>query len=134
MIDFLLNNEIIFGKENKDGHFTGSSWIINSDKSKALLTHHAKLNKWLQLGGHSETDESTFDTALREAQEESGLNSIKALSDEIFDIDVQYIPEYKGEKEHFHYDIRFVFEADEGEKINLTEESKEVSWVSLDDI
>jgi 8-oxo-dGTP pyrophosphatase MutT (NUDIX family) len=41
---------------------------------KILLVHHRGLDKWLPLGGHIELDEDPEMAALREAQEESGLD------------------------------------------------------------
>ncbi|MDT8408427.1 MAG: nucleoside triphosphate hydrolase, partial [Wenzhouxiangellaceae bacterium] len=36
------------------GHITGSAWLVDPSGSEVLLTHHRKLNRWLQLGGHSD--------------------------------------------------------------------------------
>ena len=36
------------------GHITGSVWRASHDHTRFLLTHHRKLNRWLQLGGHSD--------------------------------------------------------------------------------
>lgn len=134
IIDFIKNNDVYLGKGNSDGHLTGSAWIVNADKSKILLTHHKKLDKWLQLGGHTEENENLLQTALREAMEESGLSNVKVISDYIFDMDVHLIPSRKNEKEHFHYDIRFLFEADESENIEISHESKDLKWVSIEEI
>jgi 8-oxo-dGTP pyrophosphatase MutT (NUDIX family) len=54
------------------GHLTGSAWIVSPDRTRTLLTHHLKLDKWLQLGGHADGDGDLAAVALREAQEESG--------------------------------------------------------------
>ena len=132
ILDFLNENDVFLGKKNQIGHITGSSWIVNYDKTKALLTHHRKLDKWIQLGGHTEEDETILETAMREAQEESGLNSVKCLSEEIFDISIHKFSTILDVPEHFHYDIRFLFEADCDEKIIVSNESKDVKWVSLD--
>lgn len=134
IVDFINKNGAIFGKENKDGHITASAWVVNKDKSMVLMTHHRKLDKWLQLGGHTEENESVLEGGFREALEESGLKSIEFLSEEIFDVDVHCIPARKAEKEHFHYDIRFMFTADSDEKIQVSEESKDVKWIKLDEV
>ena len=39
-----------------DGHLTGSAWIVSADRAWTLLTHHHKLDKWLQVGGHADGD------------------------------------------------------------------------------
>lgn len=116
------------------GHITGSAWIVNKDRDKALLTHHHKLNIWVQLGGHVEVTESVLQGAIREAHEESGLKSIRLLSEAVFDIDAHIIPESKKHSEHTHFDIRFMFEADEAEELVITPESKDLKWVEFSKI
>ncbi|MBC8215624.1 MAG: NUDIX hydrolase [Candidatus Marinimicrobia bacterium] len=118
----------------KPGHITGSAWILNSQKNKAILTHHRKLNTWIQLGGHADGEAVILSVAHREATEESGLQSVRPLSKEIFDIDIHTIPENKSMPEHLHYDIRFLFEADEHEPISVSDESFDVAWFPLHQI
>jgi 8-oxo-dGTP pyrophosphatase MutT (NUDIX family) len=134
MLEYLHSNEVFLGKGNKQGHITGSSWIVSTDRKKVLLTYHRKLNKWLQLGGHTEEGEDILEAALREAKEESGLLNIRAVSKEIFDLDVHMIPARKDEKEHFHYDIRFIFEADDEDSLQISSESKDLKWVPLEQV
>src|SRR3954463_9092998 len=86
------------------GHLTGSAWIVSPDRSRTLLTHHLKLDKWLQLGGHADDDPDLLAVALREAREESGLTRLRVVSPAIFDFDRHLIPARKTEPEHFHYD------------------------------
>lgn len=134
IINFIENNNDFYTKKNLNGHITCSAWIINSTYDHILLTHHAKMNIWLQLGGHIEPeDKSVFLGALREAYEESGLKSIKPISKEIFDLDVHFIPAYKETPEHYHYDIRFIFQSDNLAELIISEESKDLKWFSFDD-
>lgn len=133
----LVTNEInCFNRDHfTPGHITGSAWIVSHKRDYALLTHHLKLQKWVQLGGHSDGHPNTFDVALREGQEESGLTSIKPLSDEIFDIDVHTIPTHGKEPEHLHFDLRFLFEADANEPfLRQEEESLDLRWIPLNQI
>jgi len=134
IINFIVNNDIIFGKENKDGHFTGSAWIVDYERKNVLLAHHAKADEWFQLGGHLETNETVYEAALREAIEESGLTTIKVLSDKIYGIDVQNVSQRKNEKSHIDFDIFFIFEADKNEELKITNESKDLRWVSVDEV
>ncbi len=53
------------------GHFTGSAWVVDAARRHTLLTHHRKLDKWLQLGGHADGDPDLLAVARREAREES---------------------------------------------------------------
>ena len=52
--------------------FTVAIFVVHA--AKILIIHHRKLGKWLPLGGHIELDEDPEQAALREAQEESGLD------------------------------------------------------------
>jgi 8-oxo-dGTP pyrophosphatase MutT (NUDIX family) len=116
------------------GHVTGSAWIVDERGTSALLTHHRKLNRWLQPGGHWEGDITAFAIAKREAREESGLTSLSPLSTELFDIDVHRIPARHSEPEHLHYDARFIFKADANEAFTVSHESRDLAWMSMREI
>src|SRR5207245_6935322 len=89
---FVTEHADCFERSLQTGHITGSAWVVDIDRSHALLTHHRKLNKWLQLGGHADGDPDILRVALREAREESSLESIRAVSEAIIDIDIHLIP------------------------------------------
>src|SRR4051812_47678787 len=88
----ILQQSACYDRENLPGHITGSSWIVDEARQHVLLTHHAKLNKWLQPGGHADGDENILRVSLREAEEETGLKDLRLLSHEPFDIDIHTIP------------------------------------------
>jgi 8-oxo-dGTP pyrophosphatase MutT (NUDIX family) len=73
---FVRTHSNCFERSLAVGHVTGSAWIVDERGTSALLTHHRKLNRWLQPGGHWEGDTSAFAIAKREAEEESGLTSL----------------------------------------------------------
>ena len=135
MLNFFDNHDGCFEKDNLPGHFTGSAWVISPDKNKILMTHHKKLNMWLQLGGHADGEKDLKSVALKEAKEESGFNNFSILSEEIFDLDIHKIEPMNEEPEHLHYDVRFLLEADPNEQdIIISEESHDVKWIHLDDV
>jgi 8-oxo-dGTP pyrophosphatase MutT (NUDIX family) len=136
MLSFLKQHDDCFERSLDIGHFTGSSWLVNCDNTKALLMHHTKLDKWLQLGGHCDGDPDILAVAIKEAQEESGLQNIVAVNENIFDIDVHLIPAKGSLKEHYHYDVRFLLRVTCDEKIIQNHESKELRWIgkSVDDL
>lgn len=133
-IDFVERHKYFWRRSNLPGHLTGSAWILSADRTLMLLLHHAKLDRWLQPGGHAdETDNSLADTARREAMEECGLTDLHLLSPDIFDLDIHKIPARGNESAHLHYDLRFLFSTRKGAGIerNLLE-TKAIAWVKLD--
>ena len=113
------------------GHLTGSAWIVSPDRRFTLLTHHRKLDKWLQLGGHADGDSDLLAVARREAGEESGLSRLRPIGLGVFDLDRHWIPARGSEPGHHHYDLRFLIEADPTERLRITSESKDLAWVEI---
>jgi 8-oxo-dGTP pyrophosphatase MutT (NUDIX family) len=114
------------------GHVTGSAFVVDLERRHTLLTHHGKLDRWLQLGGHADGDSHVLRVALREAAEESGLAGVRPVHEQIFDIDIHLIPARGAEAAHDHYDVRFLLEADRAAPLRITSESKALEWVALD--
>ena len=67
--------------------------------------------------------------SMKEAHEESGLESIGLVSAGIFDLGVHLIPQYKNVPAHYHYDIRFLLRAsNSNEEIIMSDESTDLDW------
>ena len=130
MLTFIEQHDDCFERSLEIGHITASAWLLNKDHSKALLMHHTKLDKWFQLGGHCDGDPDVLGVAIKEAQEESGIQQIDPVNDKIFDIDIHPIPANNREKEHYHYDVRFLLSVASDEEIVQNRESKELRWIS----
>ena len=130
-IELILGHPDCLLRTCHPGHLTGSAWILSPDRRRTLLTLHGKLGKWLQLGGHADGEADLLQVALREAREESGLASVKPASAEVFDVDRHWIPAHGGEPGHWHHDLRFVLEADPGEPLTVSSESKALAWVDV---
>jgi 8-oxo-dGTP pyrophosphatase MutT (NUDIX family) len=111
------------------GHVTGSAWVVNPAGDAVLLTHHRKLGKWLQLGGHSDGNPDSTMVATREAEEESGLG-VQLLDSAVFDLDIHEIPARKGDPAHFHFDVRYAFQALQ-DTFRVSEESNALAWVPI---
>jgi 8-oxo-dGTP pyrophosphatase MutT (NUDIX family) len=130
----LTHDELAFVRERLHGHFTASAWIVNKRRTHTLMTLHKKLNRWLQLGGHADGDENLQAVAMKEAQEESGLTSLRMVDFGMFDIDRHVIPQRGNIPEHFHYDVRFLIEAEIDEPLIISEESKDLAWIPFDTV
>jgi 8-oxo-dGTP pyrophosphatase MutT (NUDIX family) len=113
------------------GHLTGSAWVVDPARTQVLLTHHRKLDKWLQLGGHADGDPDLLAVALKEAREEGGITGLWPASPEPFDVDVHRIPARGDVPEHRHFDLRFLIEADPADPVVVSDESHDVAWVPL---
>lgn len=115
------------------GHITASAWILDARGEAVLLTHHKKLGKWLQLGGHVDADIGVERACLREAQEESGMSDFcflrwhgQALTP--LDLDVHDIPARGAELAHLHWDVRFLLRAAPGQELVISDESNQLEW------
>ncbi|HVT29131.1 MAG TPA: NUDIX hydrolase [Lacipirellulaceae bacterium] len=133
-----------FERTCRPGHITAAAWILSTDRRRSLLTHHRKLDRWLQLGGHADGQWLVEEVALREAREESGLAEfdIVPIDGAImpFDIDVHEIPAHYDEEgtliedAHEHHDIRFLLIARSGDEPTISDESHDVAWFTPEEV
>jgi 8-oxo-dGTP pyrophosphatase MutT (NUDIX family) len=143
--DFVRREPHCLERACAEGHITASALVTDPDCEKVLLTLHAKLNKWLQLGGHVDGDSDIPYSALREAQEESGRSEVRFFPYETlfalpardeplpFDIDIHLIPARKQDPQHFHFDVRFLCSLDPELPFVISAESHDLRWLSLAD-
>lgn len=130
LIDFARQYENCCERTLLLGHFTGSCWLVSGDGERVLLTHHKKLGRWLQLGGHADGDSDLASVALREAEEESGLTDL-TVETEVFDLERHVIPARANEPEHYHHDVRFVVRANGSEEFVVSDESHALAWRNI---
>lgn len=131
IIQFVSQYENCFSRELTVGHITGSAWVVDSSGDHVLLLHHKKLGIWVQPGGHCDGNGNVLAVAIKEAQEESGIENIEPISQDIFDLDVHYIPGNSKEAEHYHYDIRFLLRVMNNKQPIKNDESHDVQWFSV---
>lgn len=135
IIDFLQQTPCPFHRETLEGHITGSAIVINPTAQRILLLHHRKLDRWLQPGGHCDGDPNPLAVAIREVEEETGLTSPIPISETIFDVDVHRIPTKGNIPEHWHYDIRYLFTADDQKMLQKSErEAIDLRWFTLTEL
>ena len=130
----LMNSDPVFDRTHfAPGHFTGSAWVLSPDGEQALLMHHRKLDLWLQVGGHADGNPDLSAVALREAVEETGIDTLQLVLEQTFDVDVHAIPARKDEPQHNHYDVRYLLQSPVWE-LSPNHESLDLDWFSPDEI
>lgn len=137
---FVAHTPTCFERTHRAGHVTGSAWVLNHGRTHVVLLHHKKLGLWLQPGGHADGDPDVAEVAAKEAREETGIEGLVLADPRIFDVDVHAIPARPAKKPraaepaHFHYDVRFVFQAPAGADVVVSDESHDVRWVAKDEV
>jgi 8-oxo-dGTP pyrophosphatase MutT (NUDIX family) len=120
----IARGDAIHDRRTWPGHVTTSALILSPDGASTLLIRHRALGRWLQPGGHYEAPSGLLASALREAVEETGLNTLRpdlwhTASGLPVDLDTHCIParSSRNEPEHWHHDIRFVLRGDPAEPL-----------------
>lgn len=130
---FIQSNEKCFLRELEKGHITGSCLLWNETETACLFTLHKKLGRWLQLGGHADEESDLLNVALKEAKEESGINEIAPITNEIFDLRIHSVPKRACEKAHLHYDVRYLLKVQNEVPFIVSSESIDLKWIELKD-
>ena len=88
--------------------------------SSGLILLHTKAKRWLQPGGHADGNARLEAVALREAQEESGIENLEVWSRPI-DIDVHVVEDPSAsQSSHLHLDVRYLIKAPKGREFKAT--------------
>lgn len=118
--------------EYEPGHITASAFVLHPTEPAVALVHHRKLLRWLQPGGHVETDDPDMVAASqREVAEETGLVHLDDLG--LVDLDVHVFPERGSTPRHLHLDVRRGFVA-RSARLAVSAESTEVRWAPLTEL
>jgi 8-oxo-dGTP pyrophosphatase MutT (NUDIX family) len=126
-------------RKNELIHLTASGWIFNSSHDKVLMVYHNIYDSWGWTGGHADGDADLLHVALKEAQEETGIQSCKVLSREILALDIlpvwRHIKRGNPISSHQHANITYLLEADEHEKLIMKpDENQGVKWIPIEEI
>lgn len=127
---------------------TVSAWIIRKlDNDLMCLVHfHKKIEKFMQIGGHIELDETPWQAMANEIEEESGytLSQLKIAqhSDKKIDVGLHLqhptpfsMNTHNVNDGHYHSDLCYGFFTDSLPKNNPVDgESSDLKWVSLSEL
>lgn len=129
-----------------DKQITASAWVVtDAAPYKILLAFHRKLRVWLQPGGHVERAETPWEGMVREVREEtgidvsqpSGLIQTDAISWDMTVpsyIQVQTIPPYQDQPEHYHVDFQYICQVAEQAPVHDPGESDDIRWYTREEL
>ncbi|MCL2354468.1 MAG: NUDIX hydrolase [Oscillospiraceae bacterium] len=139
ILEYMNDFDNILTRDNKYTHFTASSFIVNKERTKMMVIHHNQFKAYTIPGGHADGESDLLGTAIREAKEETGIENIVPVDNDIFSLEVFAIHGHmkngKWVSSHTHLNLLYIFEADETEKIRIQEdENSDVKWVNIDNV
>ena len=82
---------------------TASSWVVNSEKTKVIMAYHNIYDSWSWLGGHADGCKNLLAVAIKEAKEESGIKTIKPVSEGIFSIECLTVDGHTKKTNHMYH-------------------------------
>ena len=133
----LESGEELYYRDNNSAHITVSAWVTNQEKDKILMAYHKIYDSWAWLGGHADGDHDLLAVALKEVKEESGLESVRPLSNNIFSVEIATVDGHmkngKYVSSHLHLNVTYLLEANPNDPIhNKPDENLDVRWFELD--
>ena len=137
ILNFINNYDDVLTRNNIIGHFSGSAFVVNKQRTKMLVVYHNIFDGWIYPGGHADGNEDLLSTAVREVEEETGLK-VKILDNDIYSIQSVaikgHIKNGKYVSPHLHFDVLYIMEADDSIPLVYREdESKGVKWIPLEE-
>ncbi|MDO5552029.1 MAG: NUDIX hydrolase [Lachnospiraceae bacterium] len=138
ILQALDTREGVFERTDETAHITASAWVVNLDRTRVLMVYHNIYHSWSWLGGHADGDADLLAVAMREVREESGLRSLRPVSDEIYSVEVLTVDghEKRGKyvPSHLHLNVTYLLEADDSQPLFVKEdENSAAAWFELED-
>lgn len=138
ILDFIENNDDALLRTNRVAHLTASAWVVNPARDRVLMVYHKIYDSWSWTGGHADGEGDLLSVALREVREETGVRHVRAVSPEIFSLEVLTVDghEKRGEyvSSHLHLNVTYLLEADDSDELRIAEEENTgVRWFALDE-
>ena len=138
MLRFIRDNDNYLDRDNLVGHFSASVWTVNKEHTKTLMVYHNIYNSWSWIGGHADGVEDLCAVAMRELQEETGVQNAILLDEEIFSLETVVVEGHMKRgvyvPSHLHFNVTYLAEADEDEYLIINEEeNKGVKWFTFEE-
>lgn len=134
----LESGEALLGRENTSAHMTASAWVVSPKRDRVLMAYHNLYDSWAWLGGHADGEDDMLAVAMREVREESGLQEVRPVFEDIFTLEILAVAGHEKHGEfvssHLHLNVTYLLEADPDAPIRCKEdENKAVGWFTPED-
>ena len=138
LLTMLRSGRDLWTRENETAHLTASAWVTDPTRTRVLMCYHNIYHSWSWLGGHADGDRDLLGVALREVGEESGLASVRPVSEDLFSLEILTVDghEKRGRyvPSHLHLNVTYLLEADDTETLAIKpDENSAVGWFGLDE-
>lgn len=138
LLKYIDENPDILLRTNETAHFSASAWVVNPARTKVLMLYHNIYNSWSWPGGHADGEEDLLSVALREVCEETGIESIRPVSDELYSLEILTVnAHFKRGKyvvPHLHLNLTYLLEADDTQQLHSKpDENSAVRWFPLEE-
>lgn len=138
MLEFIEHNGDYLERKNLTGHFTASMWTVNKARTKTLMAYHNIYDSWAWIGGHADGMEDLCAVAMKELQEETGVNHARLVSEEVFSLETLTVDGHVKRgvwvPSHLHFNFTYLAEAEEEEKLVVREdENSAVQWWTFEE-
>ena len=138
ILAFLDKNPDAFYRSNLLAHMTASAWVVNPQRTMTLMVYHRLYDSWSWTGGHADGEEDLLAVALREVREETGVQRLRPVTEEIYSLEVLTVDGHEKHghyvPSHLHLNLTYLLEAEEDQPLRICEaENTGVAWFSLTD-
>lgn len=119
------------GRDDGPSHATASAFVFDPSLTQIALVFHGKGKFWVQPGGHLEDDASIVDAALRELEEETGIEAEHPGESLVYDLDHHTLSAAFGRcASHLDVGVALIVPADSALTVSI--ESTDVRWWPVD--
>ena len=128
----------ILTRENEIAHFSASAWVVNPALDRVLMLYHNIYKSWAWPGGHADGEENLLGVALREVQEETGVEHLRPVTEQLYSLEIltvnAHVKRGKYVVPHLHLNLTYLLEADDSQNIrSKPDENSAVRWFGLDE-
>lgn len=139
ILKYIDNFDDLLTRENEFAHFTSSAFVVNKERTKALMIYHNIYDSWSWTGGHADGESDFLNVAIKELKEETGVTNVKPIITDIYLLDVLavlgHVKRGKYVSAHIHLSVAYLLEADEKELLIIKEdENSGVRWVPIEKV